>query len=137
VYSKVVRPGLEYLRSLPYDISVNKARIYLPAYINDTDFTEDMVPGNIYVRYDSAGVKRILTDYLIDSEFLDGSFNKITNLYKVNISSFVQNYFEGEIVEPVIEIYLPELSTKNLIIKANRETEDAVRFELTYTVLKD
>jgi hypothetical protein len=137
VYSQLVIPGLEYLRSLPYDISVNKARIYLPAYINDTDYTEDMVPGNIYVRYDSAGVKRVLTDYLIDSEFLDGSFNSVTNLYKVNISNFVQNYFEGKIVDPVIEIFLPELSTKNLIIKANRETEDAVRFELTYTVLKD
>ncbi|MBN1388765.1 MAG: DUF4270 family protein [Bacteroidales bacterium] len=137
VYSKMVIPGLEYLRSLPYDIAINKARIYLPVYFNETDYTEDMVPDNIYVRYDSAGVKRILTDYLIDPAFLDGSYNQVTNLYRVNISNFVQNYFEGKIEEPVIEIFLPELSTKNLIIKANRETEDAVRFELSYTVLKE
>lgn len=136
VYSKLVIPGLEYLRSLPYEIAVNKARIYLPVFLNETDYTEDMVPNNIFVRYDSAGVKAVLTDYLVDQEFLDGSFNKVTNLYQVNISDFVQNYFEGNIEKPEIEIFLPELSTKNLIVKANRETEDDVRFELTYTVLK-
>ncbi len=136
VYSKLVIPGLEYLRSLPYDIAVNKARIYLPVYFNETDYTEDMVPDNIYVRYDSAGMKYLLTDYLIDPEFLDGAYDQLENLYEVNIADFVQNYFEGNVEEPVIEIYLPELSTKNLIIKANRETEDAAKFELTYTALK-
>ena len=136
VYSRLVIPGLEYLRSLPYDIAVNKARIYLPVYLNEPDYTEEMVPNNIYVRYDSAGVKRVITDYLIDAAFYDGTYSKVTNLYKVNIANFVQNYFEGNIEDPVIELYLPELSTKNLIIKANRDTEDAVRFELTYTVLK-
>ncbi len=137
VYSRLVIPGLEYLRSLPYDIAVNKARIYLPVYFNETDYTEEMVPNNIYVRYDSAGVKRVITDYLIDEAFYDGTYSKVTNLYMVNIANFVQNYFEGKIEDPVIELYLPELSTKNLIIKANRDTEDAVRFELTYTVLKE
>jgi len=137
VYSRLAIPGLEFLRSVPYNVAVNKARIYLPVYINDIDYTEEMVPDNIYVRYDSAGVKRLLTDYLVDEAFLDGTYNKVTNLYKVNISDFVQNYIEGNIAEPVIEIYLPELSTKNLIVKANRESEDAVRFELTYTVLKE
>ncbi len=137
VYSRLVIPGLEYLRSLPYDIAVNKARIYLPVYFNETDYTEEMVPNNIYVRYDSAGVKRVITDYLIDAAFYDGTYSKVTNLYMVNIANFVQNYFEGNIEDPVVELYLPELSTKNLIIKANRDTEDAVRFELTYTVLKE
>lgn len=137
VYSRLAIPGLEFLRSVPYNVAVNKARIYLPVYINDIDYTEEMVPDNIYVRYDSAGVKRLLTDYFVDEAFLDGTYNQVTNLYKLNISDFVQNYIEGNIAEPVIEIYLPELSTKNLIVKANRESEDAVRFELTYTVLKE
>jgi len=137
VYSRLVIPGLEYLRSLPFDIAVNKARLYLPVYLNETDYTEEMVPDNIYVRYDSAGVKRVLSDYLIDAAFFDGTYSKVTNLYKMNIANFVQNYFEGSIEDPAVEVFLPELSTKNLIIKANRETEDAVRFELTYTVLKD
>ncbi|MEA1885798.1 MAG: DUF4270 family protein [Bacteroidota bacterium] len=135
VYSKLSIPGLEFLRLVPYDVAINKARLYLPVYISGPDYTEEMVPGNIYMRYDSAGVKRVLSDYFIDPSFLDGTYNKVNDLYKVNISNFVQNYIEGRVNEPVIEIYLPELSTKNLILKANRESEDAVRFELTYTVL--
>ena len=137
VYAKLAIPGLEHMRSLQGTIAVNKARIYLPVYLNELDYTEDMVPTTILVRYDSAGVKRILPDYLVDSDgtFLDGTYNKITNQYQVNISNFVQEYIEGSIVDPVIEIYLPELGTQNLIVKANRESEDAVRFELTFTVL--
>lgn len=137
VYTKMVIPGLEFLKSLPYDVAINKARIYLPVYLNEVDYTEEMVPSNILVRYDSAGSKRILTDYLVDAAFLDGSYNKVNNQYKLNIANFVQQYYEGEILEPVIEIYLPELSKENLIIKANREGEENVKFELTYTVLKE
>lgn len=137
VYSKLSIQGLEFLRSVPYDVAINKARLYLPVYISEPDYTEEMVPGNIYVRYDSAGVRRVLSDYLIDPAFLGGNYNKVNDLYQVNIANFVQNYIEGKVSKPVIEIYLPELSTKNLILKANREnSEDAVRFELTYTVLK-
>jgi len=139
VYSRLAIPGLEYLRSVPYNVAVNKARIYLPVYLNTYDYTEEKVPDKIYAMYDSAGYKKIIPDYRVDKygEFLDGTFNQVTNLYKLNISVFVQNYIEGNISEPVIEIYLPELSTKNLIVKANRESEDAVRFELTYTILKE
>jgi len=139
VYARLSIPGLEYLRSLPGRIAVNKARVYLPAYLNEIDYTEDMVPSSILVRYDSAGVKRLLPDYYVDSggAFLDGTYNKLTDLYKVNISNFVQEYIEGNIADPVIEIYLPELGTQNLIVKANRGSDDAVRFELTYTVLKE
>jgi len=136
VYTKLVIPGLEFMESLTYDIAVNKARLYLPVYLDESDYTEDMVPSNLLVRYDSAGVKRILSDYLVDPSFLDGSYSKITNLFEINIASFVQEYFEGKITEPEIEIYLPELSKENLIIKANRDDGDDVRFELTYTVLK-
>lgn len=136
VYTRLVIPGLEFIHSLPYEIAVNKARIYLPAYINEDDYTEDMVPSSLLVRYDSAGVKRLLSDYLIDPAFLDGSYSKITNFFEINIANFVQEYFEGKILEPEIEIYLPELSKDNLIIKANRAGDDDVRFELTYTVLK-
>ncbi|MBS0011984.1 MAG: DUF4270 family protein [Bacteroidales bacterium] len=137
VYARLSIPSLEYLRTIPYDIAVNKARIYLPVYRNETDYTDEKIPSNILVRYDSAGVRRVLTDYLIDAAFLDGSYNSETGQYKINISNFVQDYFEGNVLDPVIEIYLPELSTRNLIIKANRDSGDAVRFELTYTVLKD
>jgi hypothetical protein len=139
VFTKMIIPGLENLRPLAGNIAVNKARLYLPVYLNDEDYTEDMVPENILVRYDSAGVKRLLPDYFIGSNgaFLDGTYSKITNLYELNISNFVQEYIEGKIVDPVIEIFLQSLGTKNLILKANRDSDDAVRFELTYTVLNE
>ncbi|MDT8400814.1 MAG: DUF4270 family protein [Bacteroidales bacterium] len=139
VYSRLSIPGLEALRSMPGRIAVNKARIYLPVYLNETDYTEDMVPGNILVRFDSAGVKRLLPDYYVDSDgtFLDGTYSKVTDLYKVNIANFVQEYIERKIADPVIEVYLPELGTQNLIVKANRGSDEGVRFELTYTVLKE
>ena len=139
VFTQMTIPGLEALRSLAGNIAVNKARLYLPVYINTDDYTEDMVPDNILVRYDSAGVKRLLPDYYIGSDgaFLDGSYSKISNLYELNISNFVQDYIEGEIVDPVVELFLPSLGTRNLILKANRGDDEAVRFELTYTLLND
>jgi hypothetical protein len=139
VFTQMTIPGLEALRSLAGNIAVNKARLYLPVYINTDDYTEDMVPDNILVRYDSAGVKSLLPDYFIGSNgsFLDGSYSKITNLYELNISNFVQYYIEGKIADPVIEIFLSSLGTRNLILKANRADDAAVRFELTYTVLND
>lgn len=139
VFTQMIIPGLEALRSLAGNIAVNKARLYLPAYFNTDDYTEDMVPDNILVRYDSAGMKRLLPDYYIGSDgaFLDGSYSKINNLYELNISNFVQDYIEGKIADPVVELFLPSLGTRNLMLKANRENDQAVRFELTYTVLKD
>ncbi len=162
VYTKLVIPELEHIRSLP-DIAVNKARLYLPVYLNELDYTEEMVPKRLYVRYDSAGYKKTLNDYDINPAFIDGTFNNVTNQYVLNISSFVQDYYEGNIIEPELELFLPEVSpifiirhlkrnlgelspteimtlarensNKRLLIKANRDTDDAVRFELTYTVL--
>lgn len=133
VFTSLALPGLEGLRDrMP--IAVNKARLYLPAYINTDDYSETMIPDNLLVRYDSAGVKRILTDYLINPAFLDGTYDKVDNQFVVNIASFVQQYLDGDIIDPVIEIYLPEQSNKNLIIKANRDDDTGPRFELTYTV---
>lgn len=135
VYTRLVIPGLEQFRS-EMPLAVNKARLYIPVYLDQEDYTENMVPDNLLVRYDSAGIKRILTDYLLNPAFLDGSYSKVDNRYEVNIASFVQQYLEGDIAEPAIEIFLPEQSSKNLIMKANRAGDEGIRFELTYTVYK-
>lgn len=140
VYTRLVIPGLEQFRSEHFNsekaVAVNKARLYIPVYLDQDDYTEDMVPDNLLVRYDSAGIKRILTDYLLNPAFLDGSYSKVANRYEVNIANFVQQYLEGDIAEPEIEIFLPEQSSKNLIMKANRGADEGVRFELTYTYFK-
>jgi len=133
VFTSIALPGLEGLRDrMP--VAVNRARLYLPAYINTDDYSESMIPDNLLVRYDSAGVKKIITDYLINPAFLDGTYDKVNNRFEVNIAGFVQQYLDGDIIDPVIEIYLPEQSNKNLIIKANRDDDTGPRFELTYTV---
>ncbi len=139
VYSKLVIPGLEVLRSLP-SIAINKARIILPVYLNADDYTEDMVPSGLLARYtNSEGTKELLPDYSVDENyaFVDGTYSKVTDQYKINIASFVQEYYEGNILEPEIEIYLPQLSADNLIVKANRAADDGIRFELVYTVLNE
>lgn len=132
VYTSLVIPGLENFRS-EMPVAVNKARLYIPVYLDQEDYTEDMVPENLLVRYDSAGIKRIIPDYELDPAFLDGVYSKVNNRYEINIASFVQQYLEGDIAEPVIEIFLPERSSNNLIMKANRGADEGVRFELTYT----
>ncbi len=135
VYTRLALPGLEHFRS-DMPLAVNKARIFIPVYLDQDGYTEDMVPENVLVRYDSAGIKRLLSDYLLNPEFLDGTYSLVNNRYELNISSFVQQYLEGDIAEPVIELFLPEQSSRNLIMKANRGMDEGVRFELTYTVLK-
>ena len=143
VYTKLVLPGLEDFRSeMSAEISasrvaVNKARLYLPVFIDPENYNEDMIPSNLLVRYDSAGVKRNLSDYLLSPQFLDGSYDIISNRYEVNIASFVQRYLEGEVTEPAIEIFVPQQSSKNLIMKANRGPGEGARFELTYTLLNE
>jgi len=143
VYTKLVLTGLEDFRSeMSAEISarrvaVNKARLFLPVYIDLENYDEDMIPSNLLVRYDSAGVKRNLSDYLLNPNFLNGSYDIISNRYRVNIASFVQRYLEGDIEEPAIEIFVPEQSSKNLIMKANRNPGEGARFELTYTLLNE
>ncbi|MDZ7739129.1 MAG: hypothetical protein U5K32_08720 [Bacteroidales bacterium] len=135
VYTRLAIPGLEHFKS-EMPLAVNKARLYIPVYLDQEDYTEDMVPDNLLVRYDSAGIKRILSDYILQPTFFDGTYSKVYNQYEVNIASFVQQYLEGDITEPEIEIFLPEQSSRNLIMKANRGADEGVRFEFTYTILK-
>ncbi len=134
VFTKIHIPGLEGLKN-EMPVSINKARLFLPVYVNDTDFTEDLIPEIVIARYvDSDGVRKYLPDFILSPEFFDGSYNAITDRFVINIANFVQQYLNGEIPEPVIEIVLSSFDEKNLILRAN----DAVispHIEIVYTDL--
>ena len=134
VYAKIVMPGLEDLREgMP--IAVNKARIYLPVYFEESIYTEEMIPGYILARYvDSDGVRRILADYELNPLFLDGEYDYITDRYKLNIVNFVQQYLDGDIPEPAIELFLPRSFGTNLIMRANGASSSP-RLEVAFTEL--
>ncbi len=132
VYTKIVIPGLEELKS-EMPVSVNKARIYIPAYLNDAAYTEEMVPSQLLVRYtDADGNKQYVPDYLVSDSFIDGGFNLLTNRYKINLVNFVQQYLNGDIPEPAIELFIPGSSQKNLILSANGATSSPW-MEIVYT----
>ncbi len=53
--------------------------------------------------------------------------------YIFNITTFVQQYLNGEIDEPSVELFLPLTATQNVIFKAN-SNEPAFKLEFAYTI---
>ncbi len=132
VYTTIRIPGLEQLRD-QMPIGINKARLYMPVYFNESDFIVDNVPASLIGRYsDSDGNRYLLKDYELSSEFFDGKFYELDEIYKLNITTFVQEYLEGLIEEPEIELILPGFSSENGILWANNGSK-APRFELVLT----
>ena len=74
----------------------------------------------------------MLKDYELSSEFFDGKFYELDEIYKLNITTFVQEYLEGLIEEPEIELILPGFSSENGMLWANNGSK-APRFELVLT----
>lgn len=134
VFTRIVIPGLERLKD-EMPAGINKARLFLPVYSNSTDFTEDLIPESIIARYvDSDGARRYLPDYLLNIEFFDGKYNAIDDRYVINIVNFVQQYLNGEVPDPAIEIVLSSFNVDNMIMKANDATVTP-RIEIVYTDL--
>ena len=132
IRTKIKLPGLENFKEIN-SISVNKARLTIPVFLDDEVYTEDDVPPYIYMGYkNSDGVKYILPDYLISPLFYDGSFNSSTGKYSFNLSSFVQEYLEGRIPDAEVELYFPEGEYRNVILKANDAAESST-FEFVFT----
>ncbi len=100
---------------------------------HETDFTIDMVPSGLIGRYsDSEGNRYLLKDYELSSEFFDGKFYDLDEFYKMNITTFVQEYLEGLIDEPEIELILPGFSSEYGILWANNGSKSP-KFELVLT----
>lgn len=132
VYTRLEIPGLEQLRQfLP--ASVSKARLIMPVQLDNDIFTDATVAGNLYLRYtDGSGNKVFVPDSYLGRAYFGGSYLKDNDHYYFNLASFVQEYLEGRIPDPVIEIYMPQGADIDLILKAN-EASVKPRFELTMT----
>ena len=117
-------------------IGINKARLYLPAWTDENEFPKENLPERILARYvDDDGKRHYLSDYELSYEFLDGKFYTLDERYILNITNFVQDYLEGKVSEPNIEVVLPGFTRENVILKAN-SNDIKPRFELVLTEME-
>lgn len=116
------------------NIAVNEARLFVPVHLDGEEYIEANLPLRIYLRYrDNEGNLAPVPDLVHDAAFLDGTYDKLKNYYIFNIPSFVQQYFEGEIDNPSVEMYFPSTLEKNAIFQAN-SNDTTIRFEFAYTL---
>jgi hypothetical protein len=132
VYTRIRIPALDSLKKM-MPISVNKARLTIPVYLDGETYTAATVPTNIYMNYvGTDGKKYVVPDYSISPDFFNGSFSSTTKKYTFNLAAFTQYYLEGKIKSPELNLYFPEGQYKNVILKANHSTTP-LKFEFTYT----
>jgi hypothetical protein len=135
VFTRIEIPGLEALReSMP--LGINKASLILPAFTDEMFFPEENIIGlQVLARYNNSdGLKEIVPDYLLSNEFFDGGYYGIDREFRINLVNFIQKYLEGEIPEPVVELFLPAGANRNLVLWSDKE-EKPVKLELVYTAL--
>jgi hypothetical protein len=133
VYTRIEIPGLKGLKSL-IPIAVNKARIRIPVYFDaDSLYKPSSLPTQIYARYKTAaGIKDTIPDYDLSVSYMGGRFDSDSSEYVFNIAVFTQLYLEGSIPDPVLELFLPEGTRNNVILKMNKNANPA-KMEFTYT----
>jgi len=133
VYVKLDLPSLEAFRGIDR-IAVNKARIIAPVHIDGETYLEKNLPLQIYVRYrNSEGEEQVVPDLIHDVSFMDGTYNTDKDSYQFNITTFVQQYLDGEIDTTSVELFFPLSATQNVIFRANGN-DPAFRFEFAYTI---
>jgi len=137
VYTRFVLPGLKSIKADPAftQISVNKARIIVPVFMDDEILTNSTVISRLFLTYRKEGKRYYVPDYSsIGQSFFDGALDTINKIYNFNIASFAQKYFEdtSNAIEPEVEIIFPTGKIQNAILKANSSTVP-VKFEFTYT----
>jgi hypothetical protein len=134
LFTTIKLPGLEDLKDrMP--IGINKARLYLPAYSNDTDFLEETFPSKLIARYvNDEGSRYVTRDYLLDPSFADGQYYSLDDHYIINITAFVQDYLEGIISEPELEILFESYGGSHLILWGEG-SYNPPRLELVFTEL--
>jgi hypothetical protein len=133
VYPRIKIPGLAYFKNNMTRISINKASLSFSVFLDSSNFTATTLPSLIMMKYFVTDTSQyIVPDYYVSSSFYGGSFSTSSLTYSFNIASFVQQYIEGNISEPVIEMYFPTGEYKNVILKANNSYKPA-KFEFVYT----
>ena len=132
VFTSLKMPGLEGLKDM-MPIGINRARLYLPAYSNDVDFLEETFPSRLIARYrDEEGDSYITRDYQIDPAFADGQYYSLDDYYVINITAFVQDYLEGVITEPDLEIIFASYEGSHLILWG-QGSDNPPRLEIVFT----
>ncbi len=117
-YTLIKLTGLDGLKTL-MPISINKARITFTTFLDGVTYKSTTVPSRIYLKYNSGDTAKFnVPDYTISVSFFDGSFNSTTSTYSFNIAAFVQQYLDGKIDKPEVEIYLPIGEYNNAILKS-------------------
>jgi hypothetical protein len=119
VFTRLEIPGLAQFKSM-MPASVNKARLTIPALIDGTDFTDITVPQSLKMRYTGADGKKV---DIPDMYFGWGGYFPEKDHYAFDLASFVQEYLEGRIAEPVVEIYMLQSSQYDVIFKVNAATQ--------------
>ena len=133
VYPRLDLPSLESFRNIPR-LAVNKARLFIPVHLDGENYVEKNLPSQIYLRYrNRAGKLVALPDLVHDLSFMDGTYYTKDDNYVFNITSFVQQYIDGEIEDPSLEMYYPSSVDKNVIFQVNGNNP-TIRFEFAYTV---
>jgi hypothetical protein len=133
VYTRLDLPSLESFRGMGR-FAVNKARIYAPVHLDGETYLQKDMPDQIYLRYrDSEGNEVLVPDLVHGLSFLDGTYHSVDDRYVFNIATFVQDYLEGKIDTPSVELFLPLSSEKNVIFKANGNNP-SVSFDFAYTI---
>lgn len=133
IYVRIDLPSLEAFRSIER-LAVNKARIIAPVHIDGETYLESDMPTQILVRYrNSEGKEMAIPDLVHSLSYMDGTYYKDKDSYIFNITSFVQQYIEGEIDNPSVELFFPLSATKNVIFKANGNNP-AFKLEFAYTI---
>ncbi|MCA1757208.1 MAG: DUF4270 domain-containing protein [Bacteroidales bacterium] len=135
VFTRIEIPGLEALREM-MPLGINKASLVLPAFTDDMFFPEENIIGlQVLARFNNSdGLKEIVPDYLLSNEFFDGRYYGIDREFRINLVNFIQKYLEGEIPEPVVELFLPVSAKRNLVLWSENE-DKPVRLELVFTTL--
>lgn len=137
VSTKFVLPGLRDLKENPElaGVSVNKARIIVPVYLDNDILKNQTVSSQIYLAYKSSnGQLTLVPDYSVNTGFFDGKLDTLNGVYRFNIASFVDRYLKdsNNSFEPELELILPSGGIKNTVLKVNN-SNNPVRFEFLYT----
>jgi hypothetical protein len=135
VFTRLDLPSLEDFRGVE-NIAVNKARLYVPVLLDGDTYIEKNLPAIIFLRYRNSENKvYAIPDLLHSSSFMGGTYSTEKDCYIFNIASFVQQYIEGKIETPSVEMFYPASVTQNAIFKAN-SNNPTIRFDFAYTIYK-
>jgi hypothetical protein len=132
VFPELRLPDLTSFKTM-MPLSINKARLTFSVFLDNDLYKTTTIPPQILMKYTKSDtLKYVVPDYQVGTSFFDGKLNSTLKTYSFNLASFVQEYLEGRISEPVIEMYFPEGEYKNAILKANNSFSPA-KFEFIYT----